>query len=263
MKPTSLNYQWQLVLTAVMFYTRLPVPKDLPYSAERLNQSRKYFPLIGILIGSLAAIALVVTAQILPVLLAVVLSTIVSILATGAFHEDGFADSCDGLGGGWSRDEVLKIMKDSRVGTYGALGLTCILSLKVISLFYLASELQAWLAGLMLITGHCWSRQLSSIGVDLYHYAQDPDVSKVKPITEHPLSWSNRALSALIALLPLAILMSQQLGYILAALLSSTVCFLFFQYVNRRLNGVTGDILGAAQQIAEVTFYLVCLVYVL
>jgi adenosylcobinamide-GDP ribazoletransferase len=90
----------ELFFTALMFFTRLPVP-TLEYSQEKLNASSRYFPLVGILVGALSATVFMFSSLILPLKVAVLLSMIASILITGAFHEDGFADTCDGFGGGW------------------------------------------------------------------------------------------------------------------------------------------------------------------
>ena len=118
-------------LCAVMFFTRIPVQLATPYSEFALNKSRKYFPFIGVIIGSIAAICIYLLQLFLPLSLAVILSTVITILATGAFHEDGFADTCDGFGGGWDKIQVLTIMKDSRIGSYGTVGLIMMLGLKL------------------------------------------------------------------------------------------------------------------------------------
>ena len=98
--------EWHSFFAALMFYTRLPVPNNLPHSQEILNNSRKYFPLIGIIIGAIACVVFLVSQLIFPLSVSVALSMVATILATGAFHEDGFADSCDGLGGGWQSEQV-------------------------------------------------------------------------------------------------------------------------------------------------------------
>ncbi len=110
--------QLRLLLTAVMFYTRLPVPRWVGHSDDQLNRATVYFPLIGWLVGGVAAGVYWGAAQLWPPLVAVLLSTGAGVLLTGAFHEDGLADTCDGFGGGWTRERILTIMKDSRVGKY-------------------------------------------------------------------------------------------------------------------------------------------------
>jgi adenosylcobinamide-GDP ribazoletransferase len=125
----------RLLLLAVQFYTRLPVPAWVGYSDELLNKATVYFPLVGWLVGSVAAGAFMGANFLFRnTELALLLSMVASILLTGAFHEDGFADVCDGFGGGWTPDKILAIMKDSRLGTYGVTGLGLLLAGKFLAL---------------------------------------------------------------------------------------------------------------------------------
>ena len=108
--------QFRVLLTAIMFYTRIPVPATLEYSPERLNRATRYFPLIGWIVGGVGAGVFYGLSLILPLQVSVFLSMLATIFLTGAFHEDGFADFCDGFGGGYTREKILTIMKDSRIG---------------------------------------------------------------------------------------------------------------------------------------------------
>lgn len=224
-----------------------------------LNESRKYFPAVGLLIGAICSISYVLCSAFLPQSIAVMLSVVSGILATGAFHEDGFADSCDGLGGGWDKEQVLTIMKDSRLGTYGAVGLFGLLTLKVVSLIILAQSFSASIFCLMLIAAHAASRQLSSMAIDHMSYVQDIDQSKVKPITENRLSIANRGLSILLCSLPFVVSVFYLPSLILATIPAAIIVVLFLYYSHQRIGGYTGDILGACQQLSELAFYLVCL----
>ena len=124
----------RLALTALMFLTRIPVPAWVGHSETQLKQSARYFPLAGLAVGAISALAYVAAASILPHAVAVALALIAAVLATGAFHEDGFADTCDGLGGGQSREEALRIMQDPRVGAFGAIGIALVLILRFVAL---------------------------------------------------------------------------------------------------------------------------------
>ena len=104
---------------AVRFFTRLPVPDWVGHSAEALNRSARYFPAVGMLVGGIGALVYVAATHLWPQPVAVLLSMAATVYATGAFHEDGLADMVDGLGGGWEKQRILEIMKDSRVGSYG------------------------------------------------------------------------------------------------------------------------------------------------
>ncbi|HXB12726.1 MAG TPA: adenosylcobinamide-GDP ribazoletransferase, partial [Bacteroidia bacterium] len=112
----------RIFFTALMFFTRIPCPKWVDHSEEYLNRSSKYFPLMGWIVGGLSSIVFYSCSFFLPISVSVLLSMVTSIYVTGAFHEDGLADVCDGFGGGWIKDKIMDIMKDSRVGAFGVIG---------------------------------------------------------------------------------------------------------------------------------------------
>ena len=116
---SQMKYQWTLWLVALSFFTRIKVASFENFEQRWLNQASRYYGLVGLLIGVLSAIVFVTIAQILPLSVAIILAMITSIIITGGFHEDGLADTWDGFGGGWSIENKLAIMKDSRLGTYG------------------------------------------------------------------------------------------------------------------------------------------------
>lgn len=124
----------ELFFNALRFFTRMPVPRWVGHSTDLLNHSARYFPLVGWLVGLVGAAGFLIVGLALPVSLAIVLSMAATIRFTGAFHEDGFGDVCDGFGGGWDRAQVLSIMKDSRIGAYGAIGLVLMLIAKFLAL---------------------------------------------------------------------------------------------------------------------------------
>ena len=126
--------QWHLFCLALSFFSRIPVPASTPYSPELLNQSSRYLSLVGLLLGALQALVLLATAQLLPFSIAVLLALMAGLVLTGAFHEDGLADTADGLGGGLSLERKLEIMKDSRVGTYGLVALLLAFAFGVVDL---------------------------------------------------------------------------------------------------------------------------------
>jgi len=252
----TINSEWDYFFAALMFYTRLPVPSNVHHSTEILNGSRKYFPLIGMIIAAIGALVFLVSQSFFSIGISIALSMVATILATGAFHEDGFADSCDGLGGGWEKEQVLTIMKDSRVGTYATVGLLSILAIKFLSLSELASHSITMLI-FCLIAAHTVSRLCASFVIESYDYVQDIDTSKVKPVTNAKLSSQDKHATFIIAALPVLILAFATLIPTLVALLISIIAAaLFANYAEKRLGGYTGDILGAIQQLSEVAFYL-------
>ena len=259
-KRPSSHSEWQYFLSAVMFYTRIPVPRYTQHSQRILNKSRKYFSLIGVIIGSFGVLTFSLAALFFTNGISLAISMIATILLTGAFHEDGFADTCDGLGGGWSKEQVLTIMKDSRVGTYATVGLISILGLKFLLLLDISSNANIAVFALTYICGHSFSRQLSSSVIERYEYVQDIDTSKVKPITAKHLSVRDQQISMLITALPLLLLATQYfIATVAACLAAALAAFLFMRYCKQRIGGYTGDILGATQQLSEVMFYLIAL----
>src|SRR5687767_14337944 len=131
---TDMKKEIRIFFTAMMFLTRLPVPKFTDHSQEYLERAVKYFPLIGWIVGAISGFAFLVVNKYISEDIALVTSIIVGIFATGAFHEDGFAYVCDAFGGGWTKEKILLIMKDSRLGTFGVIGLIGILASKFLLL---------------------------------------------------------------------------------------------------------------------------------
>ena len=241
-------------LTAVMFFTRIPCPKNLDYSQGVLNDSSRYYPAMGWIVGGFSGLVFTATHLIFSVPVSIFLSMIAGILLTGAFHEDGFADVCDGLGGGWDKKQALNIMKDSRIGTYGTIGLVAILSIKFLAL----SEIDPRFIPMVLVTGHSLSRFISSLFRFMYPYVRENDDSKVKPMAKE-LSLKNFFISSIFGLLPLALLRSVcGLFLVIPVLIAQLI---FAQYVVKRIGGYTGDCLGAAQQLCEIVFYLSFVLY--
>ncbi|BDW85668.1 hypothetical protein MACH21_18450 [Roseicyclus marinus] len=150
----GLRRRVEVFLLAVQFLTRLPVPRDLPWSEARQAEAMAYLPLVGLCVGGIGALVLWGAALVFPMPVAVLMSLAATLLVTGAFHEDGLADAADGLGGGVTRERALEIMRDSRIGSYGAVSLGIVLALKVAGLV----ALPLWMAVAVLALGHGISR---------------------------------------------------------------------------------------------------------
>lgn len=253
----------QLVLffTALQFYTRIPIPKGIPFREENLNPASRFLPLIGWIVGSLAALVWLGALLISDVNVAIVCSMLTSILTTGALHEDGFADACDGFGGGWTKDRILLIMKDSRIGVYGVLGLIGILGLKFSLLSSLALFTDSGIVSLYLISAHALSRLMPVVIIFKHSYARDSDDSKAKPVAQK-VSIPTLLIATAFALLPLIVIamLLETIWIFLALLLLVMVTFLMGRYFERWIGGYTGDCLGAVQQVCEVFFYFFLLV---
>lgn len=249
-------------LLAIQYFTRIPITGSLAtwvgFSPELLSKSAGHFPGVGFLVGSLSALSLWGSDFLFPdsPFLIVFISLLVSILITGAFHEDGLADVADGLGGSLERDRALEIMKDSRLGTFGTLALILILGIKVSVLSSLLSH--SLLATLLtLVLAHVLSRFLPLITIQLLAPLTDRSDSKSKPLIETmPRQTSfTGVIWVLIVFTGISMLhpLTAWGGGLLFAIISYGMITAYFQ---KRLQGFTGDCLGATQQITEVSFYL-------
>lgn len=240
-------------LNAIMFFTRIPVPSWVRYSPEKLNQSSAWFPVVGWLVGGCAALVFWATRVPFGEAPAVLLSMAATILLTGAFHEDGLADVCDGFGGGWNRQQVLTIMKDSRLGTYGAVGLALVLAIKF---FALRGLPWTWVAT-VLVVAHVVSRFFPVVIIFAGTYAREDLTSKVKPLATQ-LTLPGLLLAAFFALPALAL---QLVPAVISVVAASVMTLYLARLFHRRLGGYTGDCLGSVQQLTEVTVYLTFLAW--
>jgi len=262
-----LKFEWNVFRSTIMFLTRLPVGKNFPHHPDMLPQTPKYFPLAGGLIGCiqagfwLAAYAIWQQSG-----LATLLGMLGTIWATGAFHEDGFADVCDGFGGGWTKEQILTIMKDSRLGTYGTVGLTGMLAARFMALMLLPQDFTTcnlhentfWgRFGLIistLIAGHCLSRLMPVIAIQFGQYATDNTGSKTKPLASAPLKPLAFAIACATAALVLLLLFTWNCWFAVLPMLLAT--WLLYRFFYKWIGGYTGDCLGAIQQVSELVFYL-------
>lgn len=246
-------HQLRLFFIALQFFTRIPIPAWVGFEPDWLRQSSRYFPATGWIVGAVCAGIYMAAAQLWPHAVAVVLSTVAGILLTGAFHEDGFADVCDGFGGGMTPERVLEIMKDSRVGAYGAIGIFLMLALKLTLLI----SLPALLLVPALVLAHPLSRLASCSLIWLMSYARHE--GKAKPLAQE-MSHVEFMIACLTVLLPVAGLLYYfplpMPSVLLAAGLMLLLTWRMARMFQRRINGFTGDCLGATQQVAEVAVYL-------
>ncbi|MHB1360524.1 MAG: adenosylcobinamide-GDP ribazoletransferase [Rhodocyclaceae bacterium] len=237
---------------ALRFFTRLPVPGWVGHSTEQLNHAARWFPAVGLIVGAIGAGVTLAAWQFWPVQIAVLLGMAATLLATGAFHEDGLADSIDGFGGGWTREQVLAIMKDSRIGSYGAIGIVLVLLAKFAALAQLVAVLPAPTFLAALIASHAASRFAAVTLIAGLNYVREDASAKAKPLATR-LGKGELAVAALFGLAPCLLLPAAQVAIALA--LVTGVTLLAARYFVRRIGGYTGDCLGATQQLSELAFY--------
>lgn len=243
-----MKQQLNLFFLALGFFSRIPMPAWISYSPENLNRASRYFTLVGWFLGGLVALVFITANFIFSTSISLWLAMAFSLLLTGAFHEDGLADTADGFGGAFVREKKLSIMKDSRIGTYGATALVMALLGKYLLL------LENTHIALSLFIAYALSRAVAASLVFDMQYVANDDGSKSKPLA------NNQSKTDLIILLatclPVFVLVAwqQALLIIATAILVRYAAKFYFQ---KQIGGYTGDCLGAAQQISELAIYAV------
>lgn len=232
-------------LIALQFLTVLPVRVKSPVEEKDFGASLLYFPLVGLLIGLVLVISAIPLSP-FPLLQAAII-LISSIILSGGIHLDGFADTCDGFYGNNPREKILEIMRDSRIGTMGVLGVVSILFLKF-SLIASFSEDILWKALILMAVFSRWAQVMACFGAS---YARES--GKAKYFVENAAK--KELFIGLLFTLVLFFMFLKIKGLILffASVLPT---FLFLQYIKKRIGGVTGDTIGALSEFAEVSLLL-------
>lgn len=237
------------IASAIMFFTRIPLNVNIPDWEKYINSCQRYFPLIGWLIGGACALIYYLCSLILPIDIAIIASMVTGVLLTGAFHEDGFGDICDGFGGGYTPEKILTIMKDSRMGAYGVIGIIFMLLTKYVALQHI--ELSIIIP--TIIAGHTVSRFFSISILAFMNYARIDETSKSKPIAKQ-LAISDLIIATAIGLS--VFVLFEDISFLLTLLLPAVGTIYLGNYFVRKIGGYTGDCLGAIQQLSEVLFYI-------
>ena len=227
-------------LIAIQFLTILPVKVEDPKEKD-FGRSLFYFPLTGCLIGALLG-GLAAGLHFLPPMVTAALLTAASVCLTGGIHLDGFADTCDGLYGGKNKERALEIMRDSRIGVMGAAGVVLLLILKF-SVFAGFPSRELWK---VLIISAAFSRWAQSFACAFFRYAREE--GKALPFMRH--ARKTDIVSGLILVFAAAFFCGKFQG-IWLVLFSFLPVFLFMKWVERRIGGMTGDTIGAVNEVAE------------
>lgn len=256
-----------------MYYTRIPVPKEMGFDLMYESQSKKFFPLIGIIVGFVIGVTFLACLYLkLSISIAVIFSMIVSVFLTGALHEDGLADVCDGFGGGYTKDRILEIMKDSRVGVYGVIALIFSLLLKY-QLIYELMVFEQYPEGMifeetflsvfylpvfLFIAAHSMSRFATITFVNTHEYARRDETSKASGVTNTVMSIKDLFIAGIFGLVPMFLLNSWWLFIVIIPVFFTK--YLLGTFYKKQIGGYTGDCLGASQQVLEIVFYLSVLI---
>lgn len=249
----TLLHECRLFFIALQFFTRVPIPGWVGFEAAWLQHAARYFPLVGAVVALVTAAVYALAAWLWPAPVAVLLSTAAGVWLTGAFHEDGFADTCDGFGGGATPERVMTIMKDSRIGAYGAIGIGLLLAIKCVTLALLPPMM---VIGALLLA-HPLSRLAAATLIHTLDYARAE--GKAKPLAQHMSGIELTIAGGCVTLVAIAVGLSGVIAWaaiaasvVAAAIAAAWLAALFV----RRIGGYTGDCLGAVQQLAEVAIYL-------
>lgn len=237
-------------LIALQFLTILPV-KVKQIEDKDYGKALFYFPFVGIIIGVLLSLFLLFS-NALPKALISSFILLSSIILTGAIHLDGLADTLDGFYGGRTKEDILNIMRDKRIGAIGAIGLFSVLIFK----YSLIVSIPYNLLWRFLIISLVFSRWMQSIACSFFNYAREEGKAK------NFITFSNKKdcyLSGVFVLLIFVLLV--KFKGILIFLLSLFLSLIFMYYINKKINGMSGDTIGAINEIAEISVLLFALAF--
>lgn len=240
-------------LNAARFLTIVPTPpSDIAPEPDWLARSMKHFALVGVGVGCASAAVFLLASHIWGSPLAAILAVAASVIVTGALHEDGLADTADAFGGGWTVEKRLAIMKDSRIGSYGAIALGFSILLRIAAL----ATLSPWEGAAALVAAHATARAAPAFLMNNMSYVGETAAMKVgydrSPMASADLLFL--LLTALAAVLPLAFMStaSALAGLAGGALLAAALA----RWSRKLIGGYTGDVLGAGEQAFEIGFLL-------
>lgn len=253
----KLNKQKLLFSYAVSFFSRIPVSSKTDFTAYPFHLGNLYFPVVGAISALLSFIVFSLSSLVFDPVTSSILMLMSGLLLTGALHEDGFADTCDGLGGGYNKKQCLAIMKDSQIGTYGVLGLIVLFALKVSVLSQLGEQ-EPWLFFRVLVCAAVVSRFSALLLIQYSAYAREHESSKsIASSQQLPMKYLFTAF--LFSLASMFLIPSTSIFLIIAVVfLNSYLCK---QYFNKKIEGYTGDCLGFLQQLNELSILLISLAW--
>tara|TARA_R110001583_G_scaffold26757_2_gene96249 strand:+ start:15235 stop:16053 length:819 start_codon:yes stop_codon:yes gene_type:complete len=244
--------QLTLFFYALSYFTRIPIPRYIVFDSHQFHKANAYLPIIGLLVASVMIIIFYLCQLLFSIQISLILMLAGSIMLTGALHEDGFADCCDGFGGGYNVKQRLKIMKDSQIGSYAGIGLAILLLLKFNLLLALA-EINASTLFVSLIIAHTVSRYGALSVMQTLPYVRLEKDGKVqalsKKLNDKYFVFASLCVFLVLCLLPLV-------SALILVGLSLAVGWLLCQWFKKSLAGYTGDCLGFSQQCLEIAILL-------
>ena len=244
----SFKNELDILVAAIRFFTRLPIPGPWGYDSAPLKRAIRYYPAVGIIVGVIGALVFFLVSAFWTKPVAVLAAIAAIAYITGAIHEDGWTDTIDGFGGGWTKDRILEIMKDSRVGSFGV----CALTILLLGRFLALCEMDTNLIPAALIAGHAFSRLCATFVLGALNYAR-PD-GKAQPFSNTLDRKEKIFILFSVAWFLLLFIPSKQLFWGIA--LGAVSAWRLARMFQRQIGGYTGDCIGAVQQLSEVMFYI-------
>lgn len=246
---------WQNAWAALIFFTRLPFWRLYQPPKEAYRAVVEYWPFVGWITGLIMASAIYFGAKIMPYNLAILGALLMRLLVTGALHEDGLTDFVDGFGGGGhDRQRILDIMKDSRIGTFGVLGIV----FYELILFFSLSSLPPALAAISVFAADPYAKMIAGQIIQMMPYARTEEQSKAKNVYRRMNVRAGICL-AVQGLLPLGIFLCFSKGLFdwqILVFVPCVVMYFMYRIIWKRIHGYTGDCCGALFLIAELSFYI-------
>jgi adenosylcobinamide-GDP ribazoletransferase len=233
-------------LVATQFLTRLPVTPRR-FSAERLAASTVFFPLVGLLVGAGGVLLhRILSPYANPSVVAVVILMYL-VAVTGGLHEDALADAADGFGGGWEREQILAIMRDSRIGSFGAVAVVLLL----LGRFVFLANLPAQRFTGYLLAGQVLSRW-TTLPLAFFLPSARVGDGQGGPIAQK-ISAGSLVVGTILSIAVISVFLKLRAAWLLLVALGVVV--LTGAYYRRRIGGVTGDCFGATIEITELAIY--------
>ena len=253
-KSQNTSKWWQNAWAAFLFFTRLPLWRIYQPPRDSYRAVVEFWPLAGWLTGGIMGMVLYGASLVMPYSLAILIAIVARLLVTGALHEDGLADFCDGFGGGYDRQRILDIMKDSHIGTYGVIGLIMYFALLFTSLL----SLSPFTASLLVFAGSAFSKMLASQIIQMMPYARTEQQAKNLVVYRNIKIGSSISL-AIQGLLPIGILifftgLPEHWHWIV--FIPCLVMYFLYLLIWKKLRGYTGDCCGAMCLLIELSIYL-------
>lgn len=252
--PLNASKWYDKIWAAFIFFTRLPIWRMHQPPRESYRAVLEYWPLTGWFTGIIMAVVLLGGCMILPNSIAVLLAIVVRMLLTGALHEDGLCDFFDGMGGGMSRERILAIMKDSRIGTYGMLGML----FYTLLLFNTLRTMPVQISALAILMADPYAKMLSAQVVQMMPYARTEEESKAKTVYRK-MDIKASILLFIQGFLPMAVgllLLRGTVNWQIIVFCPCIAMYLLYLLIWRKLRGYTGDCCGALFLLIELSTYL-------